>query len=472
MKQRSIRFRLTIWYALALTTSLGLFAFIIWFSLRQSLNHDVDTSLAQRAVSLESFVKDELDDPAVKLPEELDEYAHALPQNTFMRVQDERNSIVFMSGAAFPWRSIALHSEPGSVPRILSHGHAYRVRITKVPIKGKFWTLSLAAPLDNIDRLLDRLRILLITLIPAVIVVGSLGGSWLSRRALKPVDEITAAARSISIESLSKRLAVPFTGDELQRLSETWNSMLERLENAVKRLTRFTADASHELRTPLAIIRSTAEIAQRRSRSADAYREALSQIVAESEHMTELVEDLLFLARCDAETLEIVMSRLNLTALVKEVCSGMAALAESNAVSLYLQLPENAVFVRGSESSIRRLLLILVDNAVKYSRRGGCIRISLNETQEEAVLAVADSGPGITDSDLPNIFERFYRAPGISETTSPEAARPTTERRGFGLGLSLAAGIVQHHNARISVHSVPEQGSTFTVTFAPVSRVT
>ena len=185
---------------------------------------------------------------------------------------------------------------------------------------------------------------------PAVLLIASLGGYWISRRALAPVDAITRAAQSIGIENLSQRLEVPAAGDELQRLSETWNGMLERLEAAVKRLSQFTADASHELRTPIALIRATAELTLRRERSSETYREALRHIVDESDRTARLIEDLLLLARADAGLPALALDRVELTPLVRDVCEQGRILAQERQLDISTEAPEQPVYVDGKRS--------------------------------------------------------------------------------------------------------------------------
>ncbi len=459
MNRTSIRWRLTLWYSLALTAGLGLFALATWLSMRHSLMSDLDLALMDRAQSVESFADAEIRDPKVALPEELDEYSHAFPQGTYVQVKNDVGAVVFTSNALFPWQT---STNAGRISTTVQwKNDRYRLLLRTIQVSGRNWQVAISESVQPIQETLSRLRMLLITLIPAIIVIASLGGLWLSRRALKPVDEITAAARSIGIANLSERLAVPATGDELQRLSETWNGMLSRLEDAVKRLSRFTADASHELRTPLAVIRTTAEIAARRSRPEAQYREALMQIVSESEHMTGLVEDLLLLARCDSETMNMPMSTINLARVVDDVCSEVKPLAEAKDIQFTATVPPHEVMVLGNQPAIRRLVLVLLDNALKYSRLGGQVSVRLAETADEFHLEIADSGPGIAESELPRIFERFYRAPDARESA------PT----GSGLGLSLATGIAQHHHARIEVQSVPGKGSTFRVLFRPLAAL-
>ena len=460
MNQRSIRFRLATWYSLALAASLLLLALAIWLSMWQTLVRDIDSTLADRGRSVESYLNEELRDPGVKLPEELDEYSHALPATTLLRITDASGAVVFTSPGEFPWR-LAEPDDP-SVRRIEWQRQAYRVLVRKVSVNGRAWTVFLAASLDAPEHMVNRLGLLLLMLTPAVIFIATTGGIWLSRRALKPVDELTAAARSIGIENLSKRLVIPQTGDELQRLSETWNSMLSRLENAVNRLSRFTADASHELRTPLAVIRSTAEIAARKPRSAEQYRDALAQIVAESERMTGLVEDLLFLARCDAETPEMPMSPLDLAAIVRDVCSRMLLVAESHGTRLECYGSDSGLFILGNEAAVRRLVLVLVDNAIKYSGAGKAVAVTLCGLDHEIHLAVEDNGTGIDEADLPRIFERFYRALKVHEPAN----------NGCGLGLALASSIAQHHGAAIRVASAVGAGSTFSVVFPAAAERT
>lgn len=423
--------------------------------MRHSLLRDVDGTLVARVQSLQAFVASEIRDPAVQLREELDEYSHAFPQGTYVQIKNEAGSVIFTSNTAFPWP--ASTGVNRSWQSMEWGQHPYRVLLRTVPVDGRLWRVAICESLSPVDKILGRLRVLLITLIPMIVVIAASGGLWLSRRALKPVDQITAAARSISIGNLSERLIVPQTGDELQRLSETWNGMLSRLEDAVKRLSRFTADASHELRTPLAVIRTTAEIAARRSRPENQYREALTQIVTESEHMTHLVEDLLFLARCDSQTVEMPMSSIDLAPVIKHVCSKIRPLADSRGVRFTCSLPDGKVEILGNDLAIRRLLVALIDNAIKYSQSGGVVSVSLRESQNEFHLEISDTGPGIAQSELPHIFERFYRAPEARERA----------QNGCGIGLSLAAGIAQHHRARIEVESVPGKGSIFRVLFEP-----
>jgi len=235
--------------------------------------------------------------------------------------------------------------------------------------------------------------------------------------------------------------------------------MLARLEAAVKRLSQFTADASHELRTPVALIRTTAELTLRRERTPETYREALRQIVAESDRMAHLIEDLLLLARADAGLPTLPLDRVELTPLVRDVCEQGQVLAQSRQLDISAQVPDEPVYVEANDPALRRLLLLLVDNAVKYTPAGGHITLSVDREPGAATVTVRDTGIGIPDSALPHVFERFYR---VDESRNRDAG-------GTGLGLSIAKWIAERHHASLEAESVVGQGSAFRVRFPMAS---
>ncbi len=317
--------------------------------------------------------------------------------------------------------------------------------------------LQISSSLEAIDHTLDLLRFLLLSFVPLVVAIACAGGAWLSRRALKPVDEITSAARTIGIDNLSLRLRTPQTGDELQRLTEVWNGMLGRLEAAVKTLSQFAADASHELRTPLAVIRTSAELALRRARSPESYRQSLAEIAEEAERMTQLVDDLLFLARSDARATEMPMEPVDLDALLREVSGELLGLADARQLRIRHAGSAGPVSISGNPAALRRLFLVLLDNAIKYSRPGSEVIVAISGGNGTAAVSVEDFGIGISQADQPHIFKRFYQA---------DKARTDG---GFGLGLSLAESIVRAHGAAIDVASEEGFGAKFRVVFRAAS---
>lgn len=456
-RKTSIRFRLTVWYALVLAAGLIVFASLIWISLRHTLMREVDRELASRASSFELFLKNELAEvPAVMLKEEIDEFCRALPSLSYLQVRNLDTDFAF----SYPANSPALgRKDFSSQPRYASlhrDRHAYRALQKQIQTQQGRFAIEIGVSLDTIQHVLSLLQTIFAGLIPAVILAACLGSVWLSRRALRPVDAMTNAARAISIDNLSSRLPVPHTGDELQRLAEAWNKMLARLEGAINEISQFAADASHELRTPLAIIHTSSELALRRTRTPEQYRESFEEIIVETEKMTHLVEDLLFLARSDASSAEMPIEPLDLAQLLHEVCSEVRAIAESRRVNVRSQGAIAPILVKGNRPALRRLFLVLLDNSIKYSDPGGEVSVVLTSGPDRREVVIEDFGAGIGPQDLPHIFERFYRS---------DKARTHAED-GHGLGLALAESIARRHDAKISVKTSLGEGSEFRVSFA------
>jgi signal transduction histidine kinase len=272
---------------------------------------------------------------------------------------------------------------------------------------------------------------------------------------LIPVRQVTATARSIGGDELSRRVEVPQTADEIQFLAETLNAMLARIENSFKRMTQFTADASHELRTPVAIMRTTAEIALRQKRDEVTYQKALQEILEEAEQTSSLIDDLLTLARADSATPQLALSPTNVPEVIEMAFSKTKFLAAEKAVAVSLNIARREVWIEGNQEALARLFLVLFDNAVKYTPAGGKVSAVFDVAERVPVFRIQDSGIGIPSQDIPHIFERFYRA---------DKTR-TRKHGGFGLGLAIAKWIADAHAAEIRVESIPGQGSVFTVEF-------
>jgi signal transduction histidine kinase len=438
MQVNSVRFRLTLWYAAWLILALGLFSFLLWLSLRQRLISELDQDLAGRSSRFEQYFRAESAELGNdnQLKDELDEFCQALSPGSYVHLRGS-------GGFEFDYGPLPEPESP------------LRTRQDRFSVGGQTFELKVGAATGSIEHTLSLLRLLLLSLLPVVIAIACAGGAWLSARALKPIQDITAAANAISIENLSARLPVPSTADELSRLTEVLNSMLGRLEGAVKRLSQFAADASHELRTPLAVVRTTAELALRRSRPAESYRESLSEIGTEAERMTQLVEDLLTLARGGTEASQMPRSPLDLNALLGEVCAELRGLAESRQIQIDRAPRDQSAIVSGNRPALRRLFVILLDNAIKYSPPGSIVRLTLTQERGRASVTIEDCGAGISQADLPHIFERFYRG---------------AEGEGHGIGLNLADQIASAHGATIEVRSSPGAFSVFRVSFpAPAS---
>jgi heavy metal sensor kinase len=455
---RSIRFRLTAWYSAVLALALAVFGMFAWFAVRTILFHAIDETLADRVEGVRHFMDEQIGALSVEeIRDEFKEHSVLGPGGDLFQVCDAAGVWLYRSAplenAGTPIQLPTAVPNAGVVEDRKVAGTNLRFLSRAVSVLGKPYTIQVAAPTHELLEGVVRFKWALILLSPVVLLAAAAGGWWMSRRALHPVDQITATARSIGELNLGKRLPIPETRDELERLSETLNEMLDRIESAFRRVTQFTADASHELRTPVALIRATSEVALRKNRSELEYRQALNEVHAESVRTTDLIEDLLTLARADAGKEALDRDIVDLGSLAAEVTARAEKLAQQKGLSLVCEAPAGLASVRGDRGALRRLLFILLDNAVKYTPTGGAVHVGIMQQVDGPTVEVRDSGIGIAREDLPHIFERFYRS---DKSRSRDSG-------GAGLGLSLAKWIVDAHGGSIHVVSEPDRGSTFTV---------
>jgi heavy metal sensor kinase len=417
----------------ALSLGISLFGALVWAEMRQQLLRNREEGLDQRLGALGQFLEFEARaNNLAAIREEAREYSTGLPPGHGLRLFDLSGGIVY-------------ERAPGSGDRL--------TRSREIAARGMRFRAELSVPLDDYFRTLAILRWVLIASLPAVLLIAGAMGWWLAGRGLKPVGAMTREAREIHARDLSARLSVPETGDELQRLAEAWNELLARIEASVRTVTRFTADAAHELRTPLAVIRTTSELALRHERSAGHYQKALDSIHKQTASMTDLVEQLLLLAREDSGQWQFRFDAIRLGDTLRELQGTLAPAAQEKGVALEWTLPPEEPLVWGDADAIRRLVLILVDNSLKHSAPGGEAKVSLSSNARSAVIEVSDNGSGIEPQHLPHVFERFYRAD------------PTrTAGSGAGLGLSIAKSIVEAHHAHIEIQSQAGQGTRVVVT--------
>ncbi len=299
-----------------------------------------------------------------------------------------------------------------------------------------------------------RVRFLLIMggLLPVALLLAGIGGWLLARRALQPVVRMTEAAQRIGAEHLTERVEETGTGDELDQLAKTLNQMLSRLDAAFSQIRQFSASASHELQTPLTILKGELEVALRSPRSPEEYRAALHSSLEEVDRIAQLVEGLLLLSRAEAGVLKMDQQPVDLAQLMEEVHSRLKVLADSRSVALRLG-PTEPLSILGDREHLRRLLLNLTDNAIKYTGPGGSVALSLQGNEKWASVLIADTGIGIPGEEQEKIFRPFYRT---------DEARSQAEN-GTGLGLCIARSIAAAHGGAIQVESTPGEGSTFRV---------
>ncbi len=285
----------------------------------------------------------------------------------------------------------------------------------------------------------------------AVLIGGLLGGHWFARKAIKPIQAISATAADISLSNLSRRIDVVGTETELTGLARTLNQMFDRLESAFAQQVRFTADASHELRTPLAVILSHTELALEKCRTAEELRETIETCRRSALRMRSLVESLLTLARFDSGELQLEYRTFDLSRTAADCVFLVRSLAEQRKIAIRTELPP--VTIAADADRVAQVITNLLTNAIRYNHEGGEVTVAVQLSGSECVLSVADTGIGIPEEHLPHLFERFFRV---------DAARSRKDG-GVGLGLAICKSIVDAHGGQITVTSVVDRGTRFEV---------
>lgn len=453
MNPRSIRARLTFWYATVLAATFAVAGSGVWWTMRGSIHETIDKELRTRSIAIRTYLARHAKDPHFEsLTEELTEQSEMAPAAIGYRVASASGRWVYASPGTESWPEAppAVRALPpgGVIENIGAARRPYRVLTAALP-EG---LVQIGLPLREYYEMLDHFTWTALLASPVLLLLASLGGYWMSRRALAAVDRITNAAAGIEEQNLTQRLPLSGTGDELDHLSATLNQMLDRLERSFARMARFTADASHELRTPVAIIRMNAEVTLAKPRAPEQYREALERILAETGRTTTLIEDLMTLARADADAAELVREPVGLAAVIGARCAEIGVLADAASVKLIVELPVECQ-VLGDATMLDRLFLILLDNAIRYTPPAGTITVALacEAEHRSAVVTIRDTGIGIAPEDLPHVFERFYRA----------AKDRSRETGGAGLGLAIALWIARRHAGTLTVRSAPGEGSEF-----------
>jgi heavy metal sensor kinase len=456
LKAHSIRVRLTVWYFFSLAGILAFFAFGCQFALRTSINHAVDEEIRAQMDAIARFLSGEAHTLAPdQIKDELDEMSNT---GGFLRVSDDKGRILYQS-EFFTHREMPVMADQPSGPMTFSKG-PYRIGSRRVSSGTGSYSITVVHSLREFRRSIERFQTILIVLSAIALAAACAGGAWLSRRALAPVDAISQAAQNVTFTNLSARLDVPETNDELQRLTETLNTMLDRIERPGRQMHQFTADASHELRAPLTLIRTAAEFSLRRERSHQELIDSLSTILRESERTSSLVDNLLLLSRADSGIDHLTLAPLDLREPVRDVMEECKPLARDKHLNLESFIPDTPILVAGHHDLLRRAVFILVDNAVKYTPGGGKVCVTLSHANSAATLTVEDTGIGITADQLPHVFDRFWRADQVR----------SRNQGGVGLGLAIAQTIVARHNGNIEVTS-NEKGSTFSIVL-PLSNET
>ena len=460
-----IRAKLTIWYTTLLAASLITFGSILYVALSRNIISSIDA----RLFSMADMVSRAVFRPGtVNLPQNFDIFLEHFfgikTSGNFIQLMDEYGKIVFTSSTLgknhLPLSAQTYHhSIAGNATyETIKNIGQYPVRIVTFPLMENGQLISIlqvGAPLQESTAALNALFYILIFGIPLAVILASGVGWFLAKKALSPVDMVTVLARKIEAGSLNERLDVSGPKDELGRLAKTFNDMIARLELSFKQMKQFTADASHELKTPLTVLKGEMEIALRTEKTVEGLKEVIKSSLEEIDKMSALVKSLLNLAKLDSRV-RLPNDNIKLDGIVEERFNQTLPLAKDKGIDMVMVKKEGVV-IMGDKIGIGQLLFNLIYNAIKYTPKDGRIEISLEQSDNWAIIKVIDTGMGIAEEDLPHIFDRFYRV---------DKAR-TTGAGGVGLGLSICKEIAEAHGGKIEVESEAGKGSVFKV-YLPV----
>jgi two-component system, OmpR family, heavy metal sensor histidine kinase CusS len=446
-----------VYYLLVILAGLLIFGLMSFGALQYALLQGKKTHLQGREDRLISLLKEnKATGIAEPLSEQLKNYALVTHEGNLFHIHNLDGTFLFPSeGISHDW---ALNTEDCTQPvftRVVIDKQPALVMCHMIPLDGRMVRLHIGGSLEEESYILRKYRNALLLLMPGLLVLSSVSGYFLSRRALKPVDRVTRAALGIGIGNLSQRLPIPAAKDEIQHLAIAWNQLLARLEVAVSRLSQFSADASHDLRTSITVMLATAQLSLHRHRSEEEYRDSLAKIVTECRTASTLLDALLSLAQSDNFVHEVAFKKINLCELVISGCRRVEDLAESSEILLDWHLPAETVYIEGDELLLQRLLGILLDNAIRYTPESGEIRAEVSTADNNAFVTVRDTGVGMSEDVRQHIFNRFYQAD----------LRERKSNAGNGLGLSIGRWIADAHGAELTVESTPLEGSVFQIKF-------
>jgi heavy metal sensor kinase len=463
MNTRSLSFRLVAWYAGVLTVVFVLLGGLTLFFLRHYLEANLLDSQARRARQIaDTLIASARRDSESALRAQVETLYAPGANDRFIRITRAGDEPVYVSGPppnerfdptevpALPPGSLAMPASERSVR--LANGALLIASVPATAADGTRYRVEVGISSVGVEQTLRHVLVMLAVGLPVAVGVAVAGGFVLVRRALEPVAGMAAKAEDISQHNLSERLPRVHSGDELERLSVALNHMLARLEDAIHGSKQFVADASHELRTPLTVMRGELETLVQSGRVTADIREALGSVLEDVERLREIVDSLFALSRLDAGEAPASWGRFDLAELAATTAEQMSLLAEDKDIRVECAAAV-AVTVSGDRARLKQVIVNLLDNAIKYTPRGGRVRLSVRAEAAHAVLEVADDGVGIPADALPHVFKRFYRV---------DVSR-SREQGGAGLGLAIVKSICAAHGAEVEVVSTPGAGSCFRV---------
>ena len=463
----TLAFRLTAGYALAGLFLVFLATASLYLFLVSELEKSTDLFLADKVNVLRTMLRERPDDwDALREEVELESAARQYEQ-FYIRLLDERNTLLLMTPGLADQLDLAqlvsqIQRRPGRTIRMRGrNGRSFRVTSASAPVglgATQTDTIQIAVDVSQKEMLLARYRFWFWTILLATFVIFPLVGYKIARHGIRPVEEMATTARHISSTNLRERILAEGYPSELASLASTFNQMLDRLEESFERISRFSADIAHDLRTPVNNIRGEAEVALARARTIDEYRDVLESCLEEAVRLSDLVGDLLFLARAESPLTHLHRERVNVAELLDGVREYYEALAAEGNVSLTTVVADEPVIGELDRTLLQRAVGNLVSNALAHTPPGGAVVLRSKADSSTIHIAVSDTGVGIPAEALPRVFDRFFRVDSSRSQSSG----------GTGLGLAIVQSIAQLHGGNVSISSQPGRGTTVTL-HMPVS---
>ena len=484
----SIRFKIVLWHMLILSLALFVFGMVLYQNLHRRISQDTDNILRSRAKGIEQSIDTYWEAERLEIVRS-DSKTHFTKEdninfiriarrwvgekisdpnliNVIVRIFDAHGNPI-ASSRSIPAERLNPHIFM-DVKKGADHFENVYLNVNEKPSLFRTFTtpvmeykrlsyiVQVASPLSQLNEVLRNLGFSLLFLLPLTVLLTGLSGVFLVQMTLRPVDQMIETIHQITAENLKLRLKIPGTRDEISSLAKTFNQMITRLDESFTSQRQFMEDISHELKTPLSVLKGELEVTLKRIRSPQEYETALQSSLEEVNRIAGIVENLLTLARFDAKTTALQAVPLDLNVLIKDTVDAIQVLAVQKEITIQFN-SAHSVEILADKNQIKRLILNIVDNAIKYTQPGGKISIDLSQQKDWASMDIVDTGVGIPENELPHIFDRFYRV---------DKSRSSI---GFGLGLSIAQSIAKAHGGMISAKANLPQGTVFTISL-PVHR--
>jgi len=490
MLLKSIRFKIVLWHMLILSLALFTFGMVLYHNLSLKISDDTDDVLRSRAKGIEQSIEtyweaERMDiaagnDKVRLIKEDNINFIRIARRwvgekindpdliNTIVRIYDAHGSPI-ASSKNVPTEHLNSRIFY-DVKKGADHFENAYLEVNEIPALFRIFTtpvmesrrlsyvVQVASPLAQLRLVLRNLSFSLLFLLPLTVILTGLSGIFLVQLTLRPVDQMIETIHQITAENLKLRLKIPGTRDEIESLATTFNEMIARLDEAFTTQRQFMEDISHELKTPLSVLKGELEVTLNKIRSAQEYESTLHSSLEEVNHLAGIVENLLTLARFDAKTTTLQTQSLDLDLLIKEAVEAIQVLAVQKNITLQMNSAHN-VDIQADKNQLKRLVLNLLDNAIKYTPSGGKVSIDLRQQKNTADIDISDTGIGIPEAELPHIFDRFYRV---------DKSRSSI---GFGLGLSIAQSIAMAHGGKIYARANHPQGTIFTISLPIKSKL-